>query len=931
MPRSKKRHQKKGGDKPMRSEGGNKERKMRKARANPQWNEIDKSNEQFEKYYKAQNIVTSGEGWDKFMEFCRKDLPSTFRITGVRGHACDLLNYLKDGYLAKIEKEGWQLKEEVPRVKNEDGTTPDADKLTDKTSVDSTTNKTAADTTTTTGDAVSKPDNLTTAKVESEHDLLLEPIKWFPTEMAWNSNLSRRFIRRSDLLQKLHRFLVEDSECGAITRQEAVSMIPPLFLDVQSHHLVLDMCAAPGSKTAQIIEMMHSDATTGKFPTGCVFANDADHKRCYMLTHQSKRLNSPCVVITNHDASIYPKLYATDKETGTVEPVRFDRVLCDVPCSGDGTLRKNPLIWKKWTPHQGVALHRLQLRILARGMELTRVGGRLVYSTCSFNPVENEAVLATFLQRAQGSVELVDTSMDLPNLIRRPGLTDWKVYSRHGDIEYKSVEDISAKEYRGGYKETMFPPSKEVADEIHFDRCMRIYPQDQNTGGFFVAVLQKKSNLPWSRNKKELNSKCSGFLPWEDVPDIKKPKCARGEKDLEDDVDGPTNIGGAATAQAQANDEGDDVTQTNKEEGQQRYGRKAVRAGHKKGDFVADKEGDWNCDSCGNSNFQRRTECHRCKVPRADEVVMDDRKDDEDVIDTETTAVAGDADGVGAEGKGEKRKSENEPEAEEGAGLPPICKKFRRGMIKEDPYIFLDDTDVDLKALRDFYKIDHSLPSHQFMTRCSEGKKRHVYLVSEAVHNLMSNNMQSLKVINTGVRVITRSAFRAGKSEEAVGSEYRLVQDGINIIRDYVGDRTAKITKEDLIFLLSEGETLKDNLHHSTIMELSTKDMGCIVWHYEPDMTSNEPQHLTSTLFVCGHHGNRIVQCMLNKEERKHFLRLLRAPMPEQLEFKQKGSGWNDGKTKDEQTNGASQTDKDANGASQEADGVVADAEIKEE
>merc|ERR1719427_306173 len=109
-------------------------------------------------------------------------------------------------------------------------------------------------------------------------------------------------------------------------------MIPPLFLDVKSDHLVLDLCAAPGSKTAQIIEMMHADKNQD-IPKGAVIANDADHKRCYMLTHQAKRLNTPCVIITNHDASIFPKLYDS-KIPGIGKPILFDRVLCDVPCSG---------------------------------------------------------------------------------------------------------------------------------------------------------------------------------------------------------------------------------------------------------------------------------------------------------------------------------------------------------------------------------------------------------------------------------------------------------------------------------------------------------------------------------------------------------------------------------------------------------------------
>jgi tRNA and rRNA cytosine-C5-methylases len=71
------------------------------------------------------------------------------------------------------------------------------------------------------------------------------------------------------------------------------------------------MCAAPGSKTAQIIEMIHA-ADSNPVPSGLVVANDVDNNRCYMLVHQAKRLNSPCAIITNHDASVMPNVLYTD-------------------------------------------------------------------------------------------------------------------------------------------------------------------------------------------------------------------------------------------------------------------------------------------------------------------------------------------------------------------------------------------------------------------------------------------------------------------------------------------------------------------------------------------------------------------------------------------------------------------------------------------
>ena len=142
-------------------------------------------------------------------------------------------------------------------------------------------------------------------------------------------------------------------------------MIPPHFLDVRPGMVVLDMCAAPGSKSAQLAEMIHGDeeervskaargdsfdnTSDGDYSddgrsTGLLIANDTDYKRAGMLVHQVKRLNFPNLIVTQHDASIFPSIElppapGVDKK----QYLKFDRVLADVPCSGDGTARKNPM------------------------------------------------------------------------------------------------------------------------------------------------------------------------------------------------------------------------------------------------------------------------------------------------------------------------------------------------------------------------------------------------------------------------------------------------------------------------------------------------------------------------------------------------------------------------------------------------------------
>jgi multisite-specific tRNA:(cytosine-C5)-methyltransferase len=243
---------------------------------------------------------------------------------------------------------------------------------------------------------------------------------------------------------RFQHFLVYETDAGNISRQEAVSMIPPLLLDVQPHHYVLDVCAAPGSKSVQLLEALHARspaATTATdstedgppkdlIPPGLLIANDSDAKRCHMLVHQSlHRIPAAGMMVTNHDAGMLPGLrlpnealpatmLVADGDEGDEEPkeeqttneprrkkyapLLFDRILADVPCSGDGTLRKNVAIWRDWSVGNGAGLHALQLRILLRAINLLKPGGRLVYSTCSLNPIENEAIVSAALNICPG-------------------------------------------------------------------------------------------------------------------------------------------------------------------------------------------------------------------------------------------------------------------------------------------------------------------------------------------------------------------------------------------------------------------------------------------------------------------------------------------------------------------------------------------------
>ncbi|KYN33108.1 tRNA (cytosine-5-)-methyltransferase CG6133 [Trachymyrmex septentrionalis] len=410
--------------------------------------DIIRENKDFENYYKTQGIVPEDK-WDAFISTIRTNLPVAFRITGSKAEAKALLEIIKSDFFKEI------LNADL-----------DGDK----------------------------------EDVNSRAKTILHSLPFYPEELAWQLQLTRKDIRRSEAYFRLHNFLIAETNNGSISRQEVVSMVPPLVLDVKSSHKVLDMCAAPGSKTAQLIEMIHADEENP--PEGFVIANDVDNNRCYMLVHQAKRLNSPNILITNHDSSIMPNFMIT-KPDGTKDTLKFDRILADVPCSGDGTMRKNPDIWCKWSPANGSNLHGIQYRIAKRGLELLAVGGRMVYSTCSLNPIENEAVLHRLLRETEDSVQLIDCRDLVPGLICDPGVTHWKPASKNLQY-YDSWEDVP-EQWQTQVRPKMFPPDANEASKFHLERCMRILPHHQDTGGFFVAVLEKVKSLPWEREICVLN------------------------------------------------------------------------------------------------------------------------------------------------------------------------------------------------------------------------------------------------------------------------------------------------------------------------------------------------------------------------------------------------------------------------------------------
>ncbi len=227
---------------------------------------------------------------------------------------------------------------------------------------------------------------------------------------------------------------------GAITGlyqiQEAASLLPAQLLDPRPGERVLDLCAAPGNKTVQMAEALGN--------RGTVVANDANRGRLGALAQAVKRLGIVNVTQTARDGQGMP--WAAG---------RFDKVLVDAPCSCEGTFRKTATAAEETTPAFRERLVRKQLRLLRRGMALTRPGGCVVYSTCTFAPEENEGVVAAALAASGDDFELLPARLEDIHL--EPGLTGWD---------------------GTGYGAAMA-------------QCGRLWPHHNDTGGFFVAVLRR--------------------------------------------------------------------------------------------------------------------------------------------------------------------------------------------------------------------------------------------------------------------------------------------------------------------------------------------------------------------------------------------------------------------------------------------------------
>ena len=168
-------------------------------------------------------------------------------------------------------------------------------------------------------------------------------------------------------------------EAGVYYLQEASAMAPVSLLEPQPGERICDLCAAPGGKSTQIAGRMAGD--------GFLLCNEIHPKRAKILSQNIERMGIGNALVTNE---------SPDRLADRL-PGFFHRVLIDAPCSGEGMFRKEEAAVTDWSQETVEMCARRQAEILHAGAKLVRPGGRLVYSTCTFAPEENEQTIASFL------------------------------------------------------------------------------------------------------------------------------------------------------------------------------------------------------------------------------------------------------------------------------------------------------------------------------------------------------------------------------------------------------------------------------------------------------------------------------------------------------------------------------------------------------
>lgn len=221
----------------------------------------------------------------------------------------------------------------------------------------------------------------------------LQPVTQFPNTYQLIDN-AKRTLTDSDYFQK-----------GQLYLQNLSSMLPALALELQPDDLVLDLAAAPGSKTSQIASLMNNQ--------GLIIANDLSKARIFQLARVLNQLG-----VTNTKTSLFP-----GEKIWQRYPNYFEKSLVDAPCSMEGMFKSyDPKTYDHWSPKKVKLLSQRQKYLLRSAISATKPGGIIVYSTCTISPEENELVIDWILKKCP-EVKLEELNLDFAPLVA--GLTAW--------------------------------------------------------------------------------------------------------------------------------------------------------------------------------------------------------------------------------------------------------------------------------------------------------------------------------------------------------------------------------------------------------------------------------------------------------------------------------------------------------------------------
>lgn len=243
-------------------------------------------------------------------------------------------------------------------------------------------------------------------------------------------------------------------EAGVYYIQEPSAMAPAAYLGAKPGEKVLDLCAAPGGKSTQIAAAMEGE--------GLLVSNEIHPARAKILSENIERMGIMNALVTNENPQTLAKFFIEF----------FDRIMVDAPCSGEGMFRKNENACEEWSLENVALCAKRQLEILECAADMLRPGGRMVYSTCTFSPEENEGTISRFLHR--------HPEFHVVPVKRYEGMTagrpEWIPEGTDGTAVSGEGRNNSA--------------SEQIQNEIR--DTIRLFPHRIRGEGHFVAVLEKE-------------------------------------------------------------------------------------------------------------------------------------------------------------------------------------------------------------------------------------------------------------------------------------------------------------------------------------------------------------------------------------------------------------------------------------------------------